>query len=121
MSQVVVAFGGGLLSFVGSHLFLWVVVFVFWLVVVTGHLWVVVGIGCHVVVAIGSVVGLWLWLVEERSDVTSCDISVMFKLTCEFTCTISHDFLTVYSKNPSVLVQSLAEVKFSPQGWSQSC
>jgi len=66
---------------VGSHLCLWVVVFVFWLVVVTGLLWVVVGIGCHVVVAVGGVVGLWLWLVEERSDVTSCDISVMFKLT----------------------------------------
>ena len=60
------------------------------------------------------------WL-KKGSDVTSCDISVMFKLTCEITCTISCDFLAVYSKNPSVLVQSLAEVKFSPQGWSQSC
>jgi len=45
----------------------------------------------------------------------------MFKLTHEITYTISHDFLAVYSKNPSVLVQSSAEVKFSPQGWSQSC
>jgi len=59
------------------------------------------------------------WL-KKGSDVTSCDISVMFKLTHEITCTISHDFLAVYSKNPSVLIQSLAEVKFSPQGWSQS-
>ena len=60
VSQAVIGFGGGLLSFVGSHLCLWVVVFVFWLVVVMGHLWVVVGIGRHVVVAIGGVVGLWL-------------------------------------------------------------
>ena len=73
---------------------------------VTGCLWVVVGVGCCVVVAIGGVVGLWLWLVEERNDVTSCDISVMFKLTCEITCTISCDFLAVYSKNPSVLLSS---------------
>jgi len=86
-----------------------------------GHSWVVVGVGCHVVVGVGGVVGLWLWLVEERSDVTSCDNSVMFKLAHEITCTISPDFLAVYSKNPSVLVQSSAEVKFSPQGWSQSC
>ena len=55
------------------------------------------------------------WL-KKGSDVTCCDISVIFKLTCEITCTISCDFLTVYSKNPLVLVQSLAEVKFSPQG-----
>ena len=109
------------LVLVGVHCHLWVAVFVFWLVMVTGHSWVVVGIGHCVVVAVGSVVGLWLWLVEERSDVTSCDISVMFKLTHEITCTISCDFLAVYSKNPSVLVQFLAEVKFSPQGWSQSC
>ena len=121
MSWVVVSFGGCSLSFVGSCLCLWAVNFVFWPVVVTGHSWVVVGIGHHVVVAVGSVVGLWLWLVEESSDVTSCDISVMFKLAHEITCTISCDFLAVYSKNPSVLVQSLAEVKFSPQGWSQSC
>jgi len=121
MSQAVVGFGGHLLWFVGGHICLWVVIFVFWLVVVTRHSWAVIGIGCCVVVAIGSVVGLCLWLVEERSDVTSCDISVMFKLAREITCTISCDFLAVYSQNPSVLVQSLAEVKFSPQGWSQSC
>jgi len=90
---------------VGGRLRLWTVIFVFWLVVVTGRSWVVVGVGCHVVVAVGGVVGLWLWLVEGRSDVTGCDINVMFKLACEITCTISHDFLTVYSKNPSVLVQ----------------
>jgi len=116
-----VSFGGHSLLFVGSCLHLWTVVFVFWPVVVTGHSWVVVGIGCRVVVAVGSVVGLWLWLVEERSDVTGCDINVMFKPAREITCTISCDFLAVYSKNPSVLVQSSAEVKFSPQGWSQSC
>ena len=121
MSQAVVGFGGHSLSFVGGCLHLWMVVFIFWPVVVTGCSWVVVGVGCCIVVAIGGVVGLWLWLVEERSDVTSCDINVMFKLACEITCTISHDFLAVYSKNPSVLVQSSAEVKFSPQGWSQSC
>jgi len=68
VSQVVVGFGGCSLSFVGSHLHLWAVVFVFWPVVVTGCLWVVIGIGCCVMVAIGSVVGLCLWLVEERSD-----------------------------------------------------
>jgi len=118
---VVIGFGGCLLSFMGSCLHLWAVIFVFWPVVVTGHLWVVIGIGCCVMVAVGSVVGLCSWLVEERSDVTSCDISVMFKLAREITCTISRDFLAVCSQNPSVLVQSLAEVKFSPQGWSQSC
>jgi len=85
-------------SFVGSCLH-------FWPVVVMGHSWVVVGIRCHVMVAIGGVVGLCLWLVEERSDVTGCDISVMFKLAHEITCTISCDFLAVYSQNSSVLVQ----------------
>jgi len=99
VSQVVIGFGGCLLSFVGGHLCLWVVVFIFWLVVVMGHLWVVIGIRCHVVVAVGGVVGLCLWLVEERSDVTSCDISVMFKLAHEITWTISHDFLTVYTQS----------------------
>ena len=79
-----------------------------------GHSWVVIGIGRCVVVAVGSVVVLWSWLVEERSDVTGCDINVMFKLAHEITCTVSHDFLAVYSKNPLVLVQSSAEVKFSP-------
>jgi len=84
-----------------------------------GHSWVVVGVGCHVVVAVGGVVGLWLWLVEGRSDVTGCDINVMFKLAREITCTISHDFLAVYSKNPSVLVQSwsnLGRGEIQPSG-----
>jgi len=99
----VVGFGGHSLSFVGGHLHLWAVVFIFWLVVVTGHSWVVIGVRCCVVVAIGSVVGLFLWLVEERSDVTNCDISVMFKLACEITCTISHDFLAVYTQSWSNL------------------
>ena len=40
-----------------------------------------------------------------RSDVTACDINVMFKLIRGITCTISHDFLAVYNQNPSVLVQ----------------
>ena len=71
---------------------------------VTGCSWVVVGIGHCVMVAVGGVVGLWSWLVEERSDVTGCDINVMFKLAREITCTISHDFLAVYSQNPSVLL-----------------
>jgi len=115
VSQVVIGFGGRSVSFVGSRLHLWVVIFIFWLVVVMGRSWVVIGIRCHVVVAVGGVVGLCSWLVEERSDVTGCDISVMFKLTHEIsvmfklaheiTCTISHDFLTVYSQNLSVLVQ----------------
>jgi len=94
VSWAVIGFGRHSLLFVGSCFHLWMVIFI---------------VGHRVVVAVGSVVGLWL--VEERSDVTSCDI----------TCTISHDFLAVHSKNPSVLVQSSAEVKFSPQGWSQSC
>jgi len=105
VSQAVVSSGGRSLSFAGGRLRLWTVVFVFWPVVVTGHSWVVVGIGRSVVVAVGGVVGLCSWLVEGRSDVTGCDISVMFKLAREITCTISHDFLAVYSKNPSVLVQ----------------
>jgi len=107
------------LSFVGSHLCLWTVIFVFWLVVVTGCLWVVIGIGCRVMVAVGGVVGLCSWLVEGRSDVTGCDIGVMFKLAHEITCTISCDFLAVYSKNPSVLVQSwsnLGRGEIQPSG-----
>ena len=127
MSWVVVGFGGHLLSFVGSHLCLWVVIFICgqsslffgW------SLWQ----GSHGLSLVLSVMS-WLpltallgcgcgWL-KKGSDVTSCDISVVFKLACEITCTISHDFLAVYSKNPPVLVQSSAEVKFSPQGWSES-
>jgi len=119
MSQVVVGSGGHSLSFVGGRLHLWTVVFICWPVVVTGCSWVVVGIGRRVVVAVGGVVGLCSWLVEGRSDVTGCDISVMFKLAREITCTISCDFLTVDSKNPSVLVQSwsnLGRGEIQPSG-----
>ena len=49
-------------------------------------LYLVVGIGRRVVVVVGGVVVWWLWwLMEERKYVTRCDISVMFKLTCEIT------------------------------------
>jgi len=108
----------------------WVVVFI----VICGWQSLFVGGRLHFLASHGLSLALgimsWLLLValfgcgsgwlKKGSDVTSCDISVMFKLTCEITCIISHDFLAVYSKNPSVLVQSLAEVKFSPQGWSQA-
>jgi len=70
--------------------------------------------GCGLLLLLGIM--LWLPLVallgcgsgwlKKGSYVTSCDISVMFKLTHDITCTILHDFLAVYSKNPSVLVQS---------------
>ena len=93
VSWAVIGSGGHSLSFVGGRLCLWTVIFIFWPVVVMGHLWVVVGIGHHVMVAVGGVVGLWLWLVEGRSDVTGCDINVMFKLAREI-------------KNPSVLLSS---------------
>jgi len=112
ISQAVIGFGGHLLSFVGGHLCLWVVVFIFWLVVVMGRSWVVIGVRCRVVVAVGGVVGLCLWLVEERSDVTSCDISVMFKLAREITCTISHDFLAVYTQSWS----NLSRGEIQPSG-----
>jgi len=119
VSWAVVGFGGCSLLFVGGRLRLWTVIFVFWLVVVMGHSWVVVGVGRRVVVAVGGVVGLWSWLVEERSDVTGCDINVMFKLAREITCKISCDFLAVYSQNPSVLVQSwsnLGRGEIQPSG-----
>ena len=49
-------------------------------------LYLIVGIGRRVVVVVGGVVVWWLWwLMEERKYVTRCDISVMFKLTCEIT------------------------------------
>ena len=119
MSPAVIGFRGHSVLFVGSHLCLWAVIFIVWLVVVTGHSWVVIGIGCRVMVAVGGVVGLCSWLVEERSDVTGCDISVMFKLTREITYTISRDFLAVYSQNLSVLVQSwsnLSRGEIQPSG-----
>ena len=37
-------------------------------------------------VVISGVVGWWLWwLMEEGTDVMTCDMSVMFKLTQEIT------------------------------------
>ena len=52
-------------------------------------LYLVVGVGCYVVVVVGGVVVWWLWwlwwLMEERKYVTHCDISVMFELTREIT------------------------------------
>ena len=47
---------------------------------------IVVGRGRRVVVVVSSIV-LWClwWLMEERRDVTHCDISMMFKLTGEIT------------------------------------
>ena len=94
--------------------------FVGWLWWQGSHgLWLVLGVMSWLVLA--ALLGCGSGWLKKGSDVTSCDISVMFKLTREITCTISHDLLAVYSKNPSVLVQSLAQVKFSPKGWSQSC
>ena len=53
-----------------------------WLV----SLYLVVGVGRCVVVVVGGIVVWWLWwLMEERKNVTHCDIRVMFKLTCEIT------------------------------------
>ena len=65
----------------------------------------VIGIQHCVMVAVGDVIGLWLWLVEKGSDVTYYDISVMFTFTHEITHVISCDFLAAHSKNPSLLVQ----------------
>ena len=49
-------------------------------------LYLVVGIGRRVVAVIRGVVVWWLWwLMEERRNVTRCDMSVMFKLTHEIT------------------------------------
>ena len=49
-------------------------------------MYLVVGVGRHVVAVVGGVVVWWLWwLEEEKRNVTHCDISVMFKLTCEIT------------------------------------
>ena len=52
----------------------------------SGLLYLVVGVGRHVVAVVGGVVMWWLWwLDEEKRNVTRCDISVMFKLTREIT------------------------------------
>ena len=51
-----------------------------------GSLYLIVGIGCHVVAVICGVVVWWLWwLMEERRNVTRCDMSMMLKLTHEIT------------------------------------
>ena len=49
-------------------------------------MYIVVGGGRHVVVVMGSIVlwSLW-WLMEEKKNVTCCDIRMMFKLTHEIT------------------------------------
>ena len=49
-------------------------------------MYIVVGGGRRVVVVVGSVVlwSLW-WLMEEKKNVTRCDIRVMFKLTRKIT------------------------------------
>ena len=84
-------------------------------------LYLIVGIGHHVVVVLGGIVVWWLWwLMEERKNVTCCDIRVMFKLTREIRWIFSHDN-HIFAVNTPSPGPSLAEVKFSPQGWPQSC
>ena len=52
----------------------------------SGSLYLIVGVGRHVVAVVGGVVVWWLWwLDEEKRNVTCCDISVMFKITREIT------------------------------------
>ena len=46
-------------------------------------MYLVVGVGRRVVAVIRGVV-VW-WLMEERRNVTRCDMSVMFELTREIT------------------------------------
>ena len=49
-------------------------------------MYLVVGVGRRVVAVICGVIVWWLWwFMEERRNVTHCDMSVMFKLTCEIT------------------------------------
>ena len=64
--------------------------------------------------------GTMWWLMEERKNVTCCDIHVMFKLTREIRWIFSHDN-HIFAVNTPSPGPSLAEVKFSPQGWPQSC
>ena len=68
-------------AFVASHLRSWLVICVHKQSV---SLYIMVGGGQRVVVVVGGVVlwSLW-WLMEERKNVTCCDICVMFKLTHE--------------------------------------
>jgi len=87
--------GCGSSLYVGSHLHLWTFSFIFWVVMVVEWTWVVVGIRHRVVVVIGGVIGLWFggWL-KKRTNVTCCDICIMFKFACEIiTSMISHDDL----------------------------
>jgi len=103
------------------HCRLWAAVFICgWLSSFVGQLWWQGSCGLWLVLG----VMLWLllaallgcgsgWL-KKGSDVTCCDTSVMFKLTREITCTISCDFLAVYSQNPSVLVQSWTNLSRGP-------
>ena len=68
---------------VAGHLCSWSVVCIRrWSV----SLYIVVGGGHCVMVVMGGVVlwSLW-WLMEERKNVTCCDIRMMFKLTREIT------------------------------------
>ena len=84
-------------GFVGSRLGSWVAIGIHGRL---GSLYLVVGIGCHMVAVVGSVVVWWLWwYMEERRNVTHCDISMIFKLTCEITWMISHDNHIVYTVN----------------------
>jgi len=80
-------------------------------------LWLALGVMSWLLLA--ALLGCGSGWLKKGSDVTCCDISVMFKLTREITCTVSCDFLTVYSENPSVLVQSwsnLGRGEIQPSG-----
>ena len=70
-------------AFVARHLRLWPVVCIRRQSV---SMYIVVGGGRRVVAVVGSVVlwSLW-WLMEEKKNVTRCDIHVMFKLTRKIT------------------------------------
>ena len=66
-------------AFMGSRLHSWAAIGIHGQSVL---LQIVVGMGHCVVVVIRGVIVWWLWwLMEERTDVACCDISVMFKLT----------------------------------------
>jgi len=105
---------------------LWVAVFVCgWSSLFVGWLWwqgsrgLWLALGVVSWLLLAALLGCGSGWLKKGSDVTCCDISVMFKLTCEITCTISHDFLAVYSENPSVLVQSwsnLGRGEIQPSG-----
>ena len=70
-------------GFVGGHLGSWAAIGICGQ---SGSLYLIVGIGHCVVAVVSGVIVWWLWwLMEERRNVTCCDISVMFKLTHEIT------------------------------------